>query len=190
MALDTHTSWSLACSFLAGHHPWSYDSCDSPAILLLFYFVAMELAASLCSSSSTLTLLPMVWTTLSMLLFGGRRTSDHRCSNLVVNLPVCAHPVTPNSSPTSCSCLWRRAPCSSMPLVELMFTVNPIIPGFLLVLACFMSDQMSNRDPQHRSSLALVQLTGSLLFISVSGLQQYYRSILGACRCSAASPLC
>jgi hypothetical protein len=60
MALGTHTSWSLARPFLAGHCPWSYDSCDSLAILLLFYFIAMELAVSLCSSSSTLTLLPMV----------------------------------------------------------------------------------------------------------------------------------
>jgi hypothetical protein len=62
-------------------------------------------------------------------LDGGRRTSDRRCLNLAVNLPVCAHPITPNSSPASSSCSRRHAPCISAPLVELVVTVNPTTPA-------------------------------------------------------------
>jgi hypothetical protein len=41
-----------------------------------------------------------------------------------------------------------------------------------------------------KTSLTMVQLASSSFFISVSGLQPYCRSILGACRYSVASPRC
>jgi hypothetical protein len=57
--------------------------------------------------------------------------------------------------------------------------LHPIVPFCLLSLLI-----------RIKTSLAMIQLTGSSLFISMSGLQPYCRSILGACRYFVASFRC
>jgi hypothetical protein len=89
---------------LADHRLWSYDSCDSPTILLLFNLVAMELAASLCLSLSTFTLLPMV-------------EQPCLCCYLVVAVPKIVGARTLSStSPCSLPRSPRHRPCRRLPI--------------------------------------------------------------------------
>jgi hypothetical protein len=164
----------------ASNLPWRVPA-RRPAPSLLLLAVAGSLLRSPRSPPSSHRIPP----TLCQPLFSGPCAGRHRgvlFGRLVVDFTGVVEPSNPFLICIGSPSWLSTIAFASVPHAIILACwpcTSPAVPFCLLLLLI-----------RVKISLAMIQLDGSSLFISMSGLQPYCRSILGACRYSIASLRC